>query len=173
MYSKNYNFSVTNAVKIIVQNSRRKVLLIQEPENNEWMPLHWGLPGGKPTKKESLEKTIIRKSQTDVGQNLDIRGLLEIEEMLIEGKTVMMYIVYAKTTLDKIKGEAKDYRWVDKKDIEMMNIEDFTEYFNKKLLLDFFEGKLEPIPLKTIKTWEYYKIKDEPEYKKWIESGKK
>ena len=173
MYSKNYDFNTTRVVKIIVQNKRNKILIIQEPEDNEWMPLHWGLPGGKPTEKESLLETFKRKSKTDVGQKLKLSGILEIEELLLKGKSVVMYIVLARAILNKVKGEAKKYKWVSKEDVEKMKLEEFTEYYNKELLINFFEGKLSPIPFKTIKTWEYYKIGDRSDYKKWFDSGKK
>ncbi len=108
-----------------------------------------------------------------MGQKLKIEGVLEIEELLIKGKTVMMYTVLTETTSSKVQSEARKYKWVNKKDVEKMKVEDFTEYFNKELLLNFLKGKLKPIPLKTIKTWEYYKIKNEPGYKSWFGSRKK
>lgn len=173
MYSRNYDYIAINAVKLIVTNPAGRVLLIQEPENNDWMPLHWGLPGGKPAEKESLKETLERKSKTDVGQHLNVQGILEIEELLVKGKTVMMYTVLAKAASNKVQGEAKKHKWVDKKDVEKMKIEDFTEFFNKELILNFFEDKLKLIPLETINTLKYYKIKDNPNYKKWFDSGNK
>ena len=76
MYSRNYDYIAINAVKLIVTNPAGRVLLIQEPEYNDWMPLRWGLPGGKPTEKESLKETLERKSKTDVGQHLNVQGIL-------------------------------------------------------------------------------------------------
>jgi len=51
MYTNDYDFAGVNAVKILFVNNEGKILLTQEPENFAWMPLHWGLPGGKATKK--------------------------------------------------------------------------------------------------------------------------
>jgi len=173
MYSGNYDFDTTNVIKIIVQNSKEEILLIQEPENNEWMPLHWGLPGGKPTERESLLETFKRKSKTDVGQKLILKGLLEIKELLLNGRSVLMYIVLAKADSNQVSGEAKTYKWVNKEEIVRMKTEDFTEFYNKKLLLNFFSGKYNPVPLDIIKTWEYFRICDTDDYKKWLTSGKK
>ena len=91
MYTGNYNFQSVNVIKIILENLEGKVLLIQEPETNSWMPLHWGLPGGKPTETESIYETLNRKVSTDINQRIKIIGLLRIEELLTKGRTVLMY----------------------------------------------------------------------------------
>lgn len=173
MYTKNYHFTTINAVKIIVQNSKNEILLVQEPEDNDWMPLHWGLPGGKPTEKESLLETFHRKAKTDVGQNLKLEGVLRVEELLMEGKTVMMYIVLAKTISDEVNGEAKEYKWASKQEVEKMGETDFTEYYNKELLAEFFEGKLKLAPIEIFRTWNYFEMGGQKGYKRWFKSGKK
>lgn len=171
MYTDNYDFTSLNVIKIIVKNEEGKILLIQEPENNKWMPLHWGLPGGKPTERESLMETFERKAKTDVGQKLKFGGILKIEELLMKKRTVMMYIVLAEATSDEVNGEAKKYKWIDKKEIKKMKTSDFTEFYNKKLLMDFFENKLKSISSSVIETWNYYKMGNEKEYEEWFKSG--
>ena len=61
MVGERYQYEKINAIKVIVENQEGRVLLIKEPETNEWMPGHWGLPGGKPLVKESLYKAFKRK----------------------------------------------------------------------------------------------------------------
>lgn len=174
MYTNNYEFAKINAIKLLVENSKGQILLIQEPETNDWMPLHWGLPGGKPTETESIQETVERKINGDVGGKAEVLGIVRVEELLIKGKTVLMFIALAKTDSDNVDGEAEEYKWVSKDDIEKMKIEDFTEFYNKKLLLDYFEKKLpEPTPLSVFMTEEYYKMENNSEYKKWFESGTK
>ena len=174
MYTGNFDYDKVNAIKIILENQEGKILLIQEPADNEWMPLHWGLPGGKPTKNESISETLKRKVEKDIGIDVEIEGIVEIEEILMENRTVLMYIIKAKTTLNEVKGQINSFKWVSKEDIDKMDISEFTEYYNKRLLSDNFENKLhEPISLSVIKTGEYFKMIDEPNYIKWIESGNK
>ncbi|OGC54113.1 hypothetical protein A2797_02655 [candidate division WWE3 bacterium RIFCSPHIGHO2_01_FULL_48_15] len=67
MADPRYQYEKVNAVKIVVENPDGKVLLIQEPNTNEWMPDHWGLPGGKPLEKESLEGALKRKMKEERG----------------------------------------------------------------------------------------------------------
>ena len=54
MADERYSYEKANVIKIIAQNSRGEVLLIKEPDTNDWMPGHLGLPGGKPFAQESL-----------------------------------------------------------------------------------------------------------------------
>ncbi len=171
MYTNNYNFQNTNVIKIILKNKSNNVLLVQEPEDNNWMPLHWGLPGGKPTEKESLMETFERKAKTDVGQDIKLEGVIRAYELLMNGRTVIMYIVLASVVSDEVSGEAKEYKWMTKTDIENMKTEDFTEFYNKKLLLDYFEDNYELLPITLFETLEYYKMGDDTEYKSWLESG--
>ena len=174
MYTGIYDFSLANAVKILIENQDGKILLVQEPENFEWMPLHWGLPGGKATKTESLLETLDRKIKGDIGHEININGIVSIEEILMKERTVQMFIVSAKTDSNNIQGDVKVYKWVTKEDVEKMNRENFTEFYNKRLLLDYFNNKLpKPIPLSIIHTGEHYKLENDPEYKKWFESGSK
>lgn len=156
----------------MVQNSKNEILLVQEPENNNWMPLHWGLPGGKPTEKESLLETFHRKARTDVGQELKPEGILKVEELLMEGRTVVMYIVLAKAASDEVSGEVKEYKWVGKEEVEKMEKIEFTEYYNKDLLIEFFEAKLKPVPFGIFRTWNYFEMSEDDGYKKWFRSGK-
>jgi len=173
MYTNKYDFQCMNAIKIILRNSEGKVLLIQEPENNNWMPLHWGLPGGKPTETESLLETFQRKVKTDIGQNAELKGLFSVKELIMDHKTVLMYIVVAECTKDEVSGEAKEYKWMDKSDIEKMQIKEFTEFFNKNLLMEYFANPNKIIPFNFFDTYEYYKMGNDIAYNEWFKSGTK
>jgi len=172
MYTNNYTFSSVNAIKIILNNSENKILLIQEPGNNNWMPLHWGLPGGKPTETESLLETFYRKVKSDIGQEVELKGLVKIQELLMKGRTVLMYIVLAVAKSGEVMGEGANYRWVSKDEIEKMKVSDFTEFYNKELILDYFNKKLTLIPISVLNTLEYYKYDNNKDYQDWLESGK-
>lgn len=174
MYTNNYEFTRINAIKLLIKNKKGKVLLIQEPETNDWMPLHWGLPGGKPTETESMLETIERKVKGDIGVDVEIHGVVRVEELLVKGRTVLMFIVTAETSSDVVSGEAKNHKWVSKEEVDNMDIKEFTEFYNKKLLTDYFEERLPaPIPLSIFKTEEYYKMDKDEEYQSWFNSGSK
>lgn len=173
MYTSNYDFQGTSVVKIVLKRPDGKILLIQEPEDNNWMPLHWGLPGGKPTETESLGETLDRKIKTDIGQDVEIKGLFKIEELLMKGRTVLMYIVIASCNGEDVSGEAKSYKWVSEKEIENMRIREFTEFYNRGLLLEYFKNPERVVTLEIFNTLRYYEMDDNPTYQEWFKSGQK
>ena len=174
MSDPRYQYEKINAIKVIVENPEGKVLLIQEPETNEWMTGHWGLPGGKPLLKESLYGAFKRKMKEELGVDLEPKGIFRIEELLIEGRTALMFHVVMEVKESfKPKGEIASYKWAGIEEIENMNIAELTEFFNKKLLLDYLSGNREVIDFGLIETQNYYGMDENPEYKKWWESGKK
>jgi len=174
MTDPRYTYEKINVVKVIIENPEGKVLLVQEPETNEWMPGHWGLPGGKPLAKESLYAAFKRKTKEELGQDIEPKGIFRVEELLIEDRTVLMFHVVAIVKGDvTLQGESKAYKWVGAEEIEKMDISEFTEFFNKKLLLDYLSANREVVDFDLIETQNYYDLEDDPEYKRWLESGKK
>ncbi len=172
MYTNNYTFTEITVVKIILRNPQNKILLVQEPETNNWMPLHWGLPGGKPTETESILETFTRKSKGDIGQELIPKGVIKIEELLMNGRTVLMFIVLTETNSDKVSGEGTNYKWVSNEDVEKMTTNEFTEFYNKRLLLDFFNDDYGLIPFSVFNTLGYYSMENDKDYQSWLRSGK-
>ena len=174
MNDPRYQYVKVNAIKVIIQRSDGKILLIQEPETNDWMPGHWGLPGGKPLQKESLYEAFKRKMKEELGKDIEPMGIYKIEELLIEEKTVLMFHVVAELGADEdIKGESQNYKWVDINEIESMDTAEFTEYFNKKLLLKYLKGKKQVISFDLIETWNYHDLSNDKDYKRWLESDKR
>ena len=168
------NYEKRNVIKVIIENPEGKVLLIQEPQHYEWMPGHWGLPGGKTLKKESLYNALVRKTKVELGMEVNPQGIYRIEELLMDERTVLMFIVIAKIdkTLD-FKGESSGYKWVGTEEIQKMDISEFSEFYNKNLLLEYLSGNRETVDFDLIETQFYYDMDENPEYKKWWESGKK
>jgi 8-oxo-dGTP pyrophosphatase MutT (NUDIX family) len=174
MNDPRYKYDKVNAIKIILVSSDNRILLIKEPDTNEWMPGHWGLPGGKALVKESLYGAFNRKSQGDLGVNLEPLGIFRIEELLMEGRTVMMFHIVTKMDeIFKPKGEIAGYKWVGVGDLEEMDLTDFTEFFNRQLLLDYLKGDKELASLDLVNTFDYYKMSNDNDYKRWQDSGKK
>ena len=173
MSDPRYQYEKINAIKIILENKQGKVLLIKEPETWEWMPGHWGLPGGKVLEKESLYQAFKRKVKDDLGIETEPLGIFRIEELLMDGKTVLMF--HAASKLDnevELKGEIAGYKWVGIEEIEAMDLTEFTEFFNKSLLLEYLSGNREVVDFDLIESQNYYDLNQDPEYKRWLESGK-
>lgn len=158
---------------MIIENPEGKILFIQEPETNEWMPGRWGLPGGRPYEKESLRDALDRKMEEEVGFLVKPKGIFKIEELLIEGRTVLMFIVVADMPMGVSPKEGITYKWVSKEDIEKMDLADFTEFYNQGLLVDYFTDKSKLIPFDVIETRNYYIFSGSSEYMRWWETRKK
>jgi hypothetical protein len=54
-----------------------------------------------------------------------------------------------------------------------MDTSEFTAFYAKKLILDYLSGNREYIDLSLIETQDYYGLQEDPEYRKWRDSGKK
>ncbi len=174
MVDERYQYEKENAIKVIVENPEGKILLIQEPETNEWMPGHWGLPGGKPLEKESLYKAFKRKMKEELGVDIEPAGIYKIEELLIEDRTVLLFHAVAHVKGDiKLTGQSKQHKWAGVEEIKNMDTAEFTEFFNKELLLDYLTGNREVTDFDLIETQQYYDMHENPKYKKWWESGRK
>lgn len=169
-----YKFEKINSVKAIIENREGKALLIQELPTDEWMPLHWGLPGGRPYLKESLFNTFKRISLEEIGLEIEPLGLYKIKELLHDDRTVLMFIVVVRLLNEvEIKGRINSFKWVGLSDVEKMKTEEFSAFYYKKLLLDYLSGNREFMDLKILETEQYYDLDQDEEYIKWIESGKK
>lgn len=174
MTDPRYQYEKLNVIKVILERPGGKILLIREPETNEWMPLHWGLPGGKPLVKESLYKAFKRKIKEELNIEVEPKGIFKIEELLIEGRTILVFHAVAEIEKGtKLRGENKAYKWVNIDDVRKMDLTEFTEFFNKKLLLDYLTGDKKVIDFDLIETQEYYDLSEDADYKRWFESGNK
>jgi 8-oxo-dGTP diphosphatase len=167
------DYKKTNVIKIIVQDSKGKILLFQESLDHDWMPGHWGLPGGKANVRESLLNAIKRLTKEEVGVDINPLGIFRIEELLNDNETILIYNVVALLTHPEDLKTQRNTKWVELNDIEKMKVEEFTEFFNKKLLLDYLKSDRGLTDFNLIETQEYYDLHGNPEYKRWLESGKK
>ena len=166
------DYKKENSIKVIIENKEGKILLVQESADDEWMPNHWGLPGGRPKLKEPLHDALVRtvKEETDI--DVEPLGLYKIEEVLHEDRTVMMFITVAHFDFEiEIKGRVQSHKWVDAEDVAKMDTSEFTAFYAKDLILDYLAGNREYVDFKLIETQQYYGLDESEAYKKWINSG--
>lgn len=167
------NYQKINSVKVIIENTNGEVLLIQEPEKDEWMPMHWGLPGGRPKLKESLRDALRRTLQEEIGVEIEPLGIYKVEELLHTDRTVLMFIAVAKIfDAIEINGRVNAYKWVNAYELEKMDTSEFTAFYAKKLLLDYLVGNREFVDFALVETQAYFDLQNDPEYRKWRDSGK-
>lgn len=174
MSDPRYDYPRVNAIKVIIQAPSKKILLLQEPETNAWMPLHWGLPGGKPLKNESLLGAFRRKMTEEIGLDVEPEGIFRIEELIQGDKTILMYILFAKAQDEFIpQGEAKTHRWATPEEIHNMSLTEWTEFFNKDVLEKLLANEPTLIPFSVIETRDYNQLAEDKEYQEWFNSSKK
>lgn len=144
-----YDFQNIVAIKLLIKNGD-KILLIREPEFNEWMPNRLGLPGGKPLLHETLGEALARKIKTEVGLEIHVKGILKIVDIIMPQKTVYHLLLAADYISGKIgekKTESEDIQWYTRDQISKLSKDDFTEYYNNELINAHLQNQLPIIPL--------------------------
>jgi ADP-ribose pyrophosphatase YjhB (NUDIX family) len=147
-----YDFQNIVAIKILVKRNDT-ILLIREPEYNDWMPNRLGLPGGKPLLNESLSETITRKFKSDIGFEIDVKGIVKIENILMPEKTVYHLILaadYVSGEINTDNTESKDINWYTLQQITKLEKDDFTEYYNDNIIKSYLKNELTLIPMAII-----------------------
>lgn len=150
---KRYDYPSIVAVKIVVKQDDT-VLLIREPETNEWMPGRLNLPGGKLFLNESILEALERKIKTEVGLEVETKGLIKIVDILMPEKNVFHLVFLAEYRNGEIgdtETESSDIAWYNKDDIAKFDINDYGEYYIAQILREVFDGKLQLIPPNSIK----------------------
>ncbi len=163
-----YDYPSTFAVKILVRKGT-DVLLVREPEDNEWMPGRLGLPGGKLILNETIEEGIKRKIATEIDLEVSVKGLVKLIDIIMPAKTVYMLIVAADYVAGEINTavtESNDIRWYSSTEVENLTIDDCTEYYLPKLLKTDMQ-ELTPLSFIHIQDNRQAEVKD------WMEKGQK
>lgn len=147
-----YDFQNIVAIKFLVKRNDT-ILLIREPEYNEWMPNRLGLPGGKPLLNESLSETIFRKIKADIGFEINIKGIAKIVNILMPEKTVYHVILAAEYVSGEINTEnteSKDIDWYTLQQITGLGKDDFTEFYNDDIIKSYLKNELTIVPFSII-----------------------
>lgn len=175
MYTGNmsnpYDFKNDIAIKLLIRKGG-EILLLREPEFNDWMPGRLGLPGGKPFLGETLSEAMERKIKTEVGFEVNTRGVVKIINILMPQKNVYHILVaaeYASGDIDTTQTESDDIAWYSQESIDTMTPDDFTEYYNHELIKSYLADNLPVIP------WDLIQAQDNRSGNvlDWMEKGKR
>jgi 8-oxo-dGTP diphosphatase len=169
--TSSYDFQNIVAVKILVKKDN-KVLLIREPDSNDWMPNRLGLPGGKPLLNETLQNTLERKIKGDIGFEIRVNGIVRIENIVMPDSTVYHIVLAADHVsgeIDTTMTESKDVDWYSINQVSKLSKDDFTEYYNDEVIKKYLNNELTPIPMDYIK----YQDNRFDDITKWMENGAK
>lgn len=114
---KNNNFKSAHVVIIKDEN----ILILRRSSTDEWMPGHYGLPGGKLDQNENLLDALTRECKEEVGLEVFPKHLIFLPKISSNKEHAFFY-----TT--KFNGEPKldfehdDFQWVNPKNLSNYKI---------------------------------------------------
>lgn len=115
-------------VPVIIQNSKKEILLGKRSMNMHTYPGFWGLPGGMPEYREKIEDTARREVKEELGVDVKIiKKSKNVYENLPE-KNCKFHSVdvphYAKIIqgIAKPKDETKEVKWFKPSEIRKMKL---------------------------------------------------
>ena len=115
-------------VPVIIQNSKKEILLGKRSRTIPFYPNTWGLPGGLANQGETLIKTAIREVKEELEIKIKIiKQSKIIHECFATKKSpfqAVNIIFYAKIIkgIPKPKDETKEVRWFSPKEIRKMKL---------------------------------------------------
>ncbi len=123
-------------VPVIIQNSKKEILLGKRSKNLSSFPGYWGLPGGMPEYNEKLEDTAKREVKEELGINIKLIKKSKNTYETFPSKICRFHSVdipfYAKiiSGTPKPKDETQDVKWFKPSEIKNMKL----AYSHKNIL---------------------------------------
>lgn len=124
---------------VIVNNNQ--ALIVQRNEEEDIFPGLWELPGGKRELLESSETALLREVKEEVGLEVKIISAFSVFDYQIEKEkelrdsTQINFLVKPKGSLViKLSKEHQDFRWINKEEIENINLSTSTKGVIKRAL---------------------------------------
>lgn len=101
---------------VVIMRDDGKILIMRRASNDEWMPGHYGLPGGKLDPGEDTLQAIKRECFEEAGLTIDPKHLVFLPKVSKDMKHGFYYT-------RKFSGEPKldfehdDFKWVNPKEL--------------------------------------------------------
>ena len=86
---------IQTGAAIIIRNQNGQILLQERTDRNKW-----GLPGGCQDLGEDLRITAVREAFEETGCKVEITGILEIVNEILEGINVVVFLFDTKNVID-------------------------------------------------------------------------
>ncbi len=98
-------------VHVLLENSKKEVLILRRSKTDKNEPLHWDLPGGGLDDNEEIEIGAIREVKEETG--LDVSGIKIIGAYTIDDDS-LQFIAKAKANSEDVvlSFEHDEYKWV-------------------------------------------------------------
>lgn len=132
-------------VKALIMNDKKEVLVLKaNPEDAPTWPHHWDLPGGRIKETGSIEQTLYRELEEEIGTNkIEILELFDTcvanHKIPLNGEEISLLLVtYKCKLLDsdqkfKLNFEHLEYRWASINEAKELLKVKFANSFIEKL----------------------------------------
>jgi len=110
-----------------------KVLIVRRSATDEWMPGHYGLPGGKLDGDESPKKAVERECKEEVGLIINPENLVFLPKVSADHQHGFYYTTEFSGE-PKLDFEHDDFKWVNPKDLsKFKTVPDLIDIINDAL----------------------------------------
>lgn len=109
---KNNNFKSAHVV-ILKDN---KILIVRRSPTDEWMPGHYGLPGGKLDNDETPTEALSRECKEEVNLDISPKNFIFLPKVS-NNKEHAFYYTTKFTGEPKLDFEHDDFQWVNPKNL--------------------------------------------------------
>lgn len=105
---------------VIIYN-HGKVLILRRSKTDDWMPNHYGLPGGKIEDNETPKEAIKRECKEETNLIIEPENLIFLPKVSTDKKHSFYYTTKFNGQL-KLDFEHDDYKWVKPKELSNFKI---------------------------------------------------
>lgn len=106
-----------DSAHVIIVDNAGKVLLLKRAKNDEWMPNHFALPGGKVEKGEKLRDAVIRECYEETKILLNGDNLLFLPSISKEFNHAFYIIKNVSNASPTLDFEHQSFKWVNPKEL--------------------------------------------------------
>jgi len=108
----------------IIRNEAGDILVTQRPEGGR-LAKKWEFPGGKIREGESPKACLVREIQEELDIKIEVEGLFHAVNHHYPEEDILLLVYVCRFVNGSIQLNAhRDFRWVEPKDLEHMDLAD-------------------------------------------------
>lgn len=108
------NKKFVSAHVVIFKNN--KFLILKRSKTDDWMPEHYGLPGGKLDKDENIKDALVRECKEEANLNIQSQDLIFLPKISNKSEHGFYYTTKFSGNI-KLDHEHEDFKWVQYDDL--------------------------------------------------------
>lgn len=133
------------AAHALIVNNEHKFLIGRRPQNDDYMPLHWDIPGGTVEEGERVEDSLLREVREETNLTvIPVKPIFVYSNLSQLPKRQTIQIVYSCTYLGGNivlePREHDEYRWVDAASLAGLNCIAFLKSMYEQNILEYLNS---------------------------------